>query len=101
MVQTMNGAFEVNLFSTGLKTAAMLLIVLAVLICVLYIMKRFLLFQKEPGKEQLIKVVSSMHLSPKEKIQVIEISGERIVVGVTQSSINFLTRLRDGNERNE
>lgn len=97
----MNGAFEVNLLSTGLKSAAMLLIVLAVLICVLYVMKRFLFFQKESGKEQLIEVISSMHLSPKEKIQVIEISGERIVVGITPSSINFLARLRDGDERNE
>ncbi|MBU3948913.1 MAG: flagellar biosynthetic protein FliO [Proteobacteria bacterium] len=97
----MNGAFEVNLLSTGLKTAAMLLIVLAVLICVLYIMKRFLFFQKKSGEEQLIKVVSSMHLSPKERIQVVEISGERIVIGITPGSINFLARLSDGNERNE
>ncbi|MGB5157847.1 FliO/MopB family protein [Desulfobacterium sp. N47] len=97
----MNGALDINLLSTGLKTAAMLLIVLAVLICVLYIMKRFLFSQKESGKEQIIKVISSMHLSPKEKIQVIEISGERIAVGITPGSINFLVRLRDGNEQNE
>ncbi len=97
----MNGAFEVNLLSTGLKTAAMLLIVLAALILALHIMKRFLFFQKESSKEQLIKVISSMHLSPKEKIQVIDISGQRIVIGITPSSINFLAKLSDGNEQNE
>lgn len=94
----MNGIFEVNLLNTGLKTAAMLAIVLAVLISVLYIMKRFMFFEKGSGKEQLIKVISSLHLSPKEKIQVIEISGERLLIGITQNSINCLARLRDSNK---
>ena len=91
---------EPELINTGLKTIAMLFIVLGVLVFVLYIMKKFML-PKKIGKGELnVKVVSSLHLSPKERIEVIEISGERIVVGITPGSINFLTKIgchKEGN----
>lgn len=84
---------ESELINTGLKTIAMLFIVLGVLVLVLYIMKR-LLSPKGKGKGDLnIKVISSLHLSPKDRVEVIEILGERIVVGVTPGNINFLTKL--------
>jgi len=84
---------EPELINTGLKTMAMLFIVLGVLILVLYIMKKFMSPKKTGKGELIVKVVSSLHLSPKERIEVIEISGERIVVGITPGSINFLTKL--------
>jgi len=93
----MNGTFEVDLLSTGLKTAGMLLIVLALLIGVLYIMKRFSFFHRESGDGVLIKVLSTKHLSPKERIEVLEISGEKIVVGISANNMTFLTKLKDGN----
>lgn len=96
----MNGAFEIGLLGTGLKTAAMLLVVIAIMMGVLYVMKKFSFFQRESGKETLIKVVSTRHLSPKERIEVIEISGERIVIGITPERISFLTRLKDTDEQN-
>jgi flagellar biosynthetic protein FliO len=84
---------EPELINTGLKTIAMLFIVLGVLILVLYIMKKFMSPKKQGKGELIVKVVSSLHLSPKERIDVIEISGERIVVGITPGNINFLTKL--------
>ena len=48
------------------------------------------------GKDKgdlIIKTVSSLHLTPKERVAVLEISGERIVVGITPGNINFLTKL--------
>lgn len=96
----MNGAVEIGLLGTGLKTAAMLLVVLAVMIGVLYVMKKFSFFQREPGKETLIKVISARHLSPKARIEVIEISGERMVIGITPERISFLTGLKDADEQN-
>jgi flagellar protein FliO/FliZ len=91
---------EPELINTGLKTIAMLFIVLGVLIFVLYIMKKFMLPKKIGKGELIVKVVSSLHLSPKERIEVIEISGERIVVGITPGSINFLTKIGRHKERN-
>ena len=84
---------EPELINTGIKTMAMLFIVLGVLVFVLYIMKKFMSPKGKRKGDLIIKVVSSLHLSPKERVEVIEISGERIVVGITPGNISFLTKL--------
>ena len=91
----MDGMFELNLISTGLKTMAMLFLVLGLLVLVLYFMKRFLFLRRGAKGDLFIKVLSSLHLSPKERIEVIEVSGEKIVLGVTPGNISFLTKLSD------
>ena len=82
-----------DFLSTGIKTMAMLLLVLGFLVFVLYFMKRFLIKGRDSKGNVFIKVVSSLHLSPKERIEVIDVSGERIVLGITPGSINFLTKI--------
>ncbi len=86
---------ELNLIGTGLRTVAMLSIVLGLLVLVLYLMKRFLFIKRGAKGDLLIRILSSLHLSPKERIEVIEVSGERIVLGITPGSITFLTKLGD------
>ena len=83
-----------NLITTGLKTLAMLSIVLGVLMVVLYFVKRLIVFKRRIKGDLFIKVLSSFHLSPKERIEVIEVSGERIVLGITPGNISFLTKIR-------
>ena len=90
--------FELNLLSTGIKTLAMLFIVLGLLVLVLYFMRRILSLRQGSKGELFIRVLSSIHLSPKERIQVIEIAGERMVLGVTQGSISLLTKLSDSGD---
>jgi flagellar biosynthetic protein FliO len=90
--------FELDLINTGLKTTAMLFIVLGLLVSVLYVMKRFVFAHKGAKGDPDIKVLSTLHLSPKERLEVIEISGERIVLGVTPGSIRFLIKLNEKNE---
>jgi flagellar protein FliO/FliZ len=85
---------EPELINTGIKTVAMLCIVLGVLVLLLYVMKRFMSPKGKYKGDLLIKTVSSLYLSPKERIEVIEISGEKIVIGVTPGKINFLTKLQ-------
>lgn len=43
------------------------------------------------GNDQM-KVVSSMSLGQKEKIAIIEVEGEKLLVGITQQNINLLRR---------
>jgi len=93
----MNGIFEMNIVSTGLKTAAMLFIVLGLIILILYLMKRFLFLRRAAKGDLAIKVLSSLHLSAKERIEVIEISGERIVLGIAPGNIRYITKLNDSN----
>ncbi len=96
----MDGMFELGLIGTGLKTMAMLFVVLSLLILVLYIIKRFLFPKEKSTGDIFIKVLSSLYLSPKERVAVIEILGEKIVLGVTPGNIIFLTKLNDVNEDN-
>ncbi len=72
---------------------AMLFIVLGLLVLVLYVMKRFLIPRRGNKGDLLIKVLSSLHLSPKVKIEVVEILGEKIVLGLTPGNIRFLTKV--------
>ena len=87
---------EPELINTGIKTVAMLFIVLGVLVLLLYLMKRFVTPKGKYKGDLIIKVVSSLYLTPKERIEVIEISGERIVLGISPGNINFLTKLHQG-----
>jgi flagellar biosynthetic protein FliO len=88
--------FGPELINTGIKTVAMLFIVLGVLVLLLYVMKRFMSPKGKYKGDLLIKVVSSLYFSPKERIEVVEISGERIVLGISPGNINFLTKLHRG-----
>jgi flagellar protein FliO/FliZ len=91
----MDGMAEVSLLSTGFRAIATLFIVLGLLVFVLYLMKRFLLLRRGVEGNLFIKILTSMHLSPKQRIEVIEILGEKIVLGITPGTISFLTKLAD------
>ena len=85
--------FETDLINTGIKTIAMLFIVLGFLLLVLILIKKYLSPRRKVKGDLFIKVLSSLHISPKERIEVIEVSGQRIVLGITPGRINFLTKL--------
>ena len=66
-----------DLWGTGLKTFAMLCIVVAILILVLFLMKRFFYLKNGSGHGQFIKILSSHHLSPKQRVALIDVVGEK------------------------
>ena len=89
----MGELLEFNLVSTGVKTVAMLFVVLALLLLTLYLFKRFTNYHSTNNGEVSIKALSSLSLSPKDKIQVVQIEGQKIVVGVSPSGINYITKI--------
>ena len=91
----MNEMLSMNLVNTGIKTAAMLFIVLGLLILVLLTMKRFMLSGRKGKGDLLINICSSLPLSAKERIAVVEVAGEKLVLGVAPGRISFLTKLND------
>ena len=48
--------------------------------------------------ERLIEVVANHHLSPKQSIAVVKVAGKKLVLGITDESINLITRIQDGEE---
>ncbi len=91
--------FDINLIGTGIKSFAMLALVLACVIFVLYIMRRFLSIGAGTKGEVDMKRLGALYFSPKERIEVVEISGERIVLGVAPGSVNYIITLKDTNEK--
>ena len=74
-------------------------IVLSLLFAAVFLFKKF--FGGKiglAGKGQQIRVITSTYLGPKKSIAVVDVSGERIVVGVTPTHITMLTRLRNDDE---
>lgn len=47
------------------------------------------------GKPRLIRVLSSSYLGPKKSLSLVEVDGERLVLGVSQNQISMLARLSD------
>jgi flagellar protein FliO/FliZ len=95
----MGGLVDINLVSTGVRTLAMLFVVLALLLITLYLFKRFSTYRGNAGGEVSIKTLSSLSLSTKDKLQVVEIEGEKIVVGVSPGGINFITKIKTASQR--
>ncbi len=98
----MNAIPGPEIISSGAKTVAMMFMVLGFLVLALYGMKKGFFFRSRSRQELIIRVLSSFSLSAKERIEVIEISGERLVLGITPGNIRLLTKLNTlGSERGE
>ncbi len=69
------------------RTFAMLFMVLALLLLAFYLIKKFTA-AKGAGNRDFIKVLSIHHLSPKEKLILVNVLEETILIGVTPSSIS-------------
>lgn len=82
-----------DLWITALKSMGMLFIVLSVLIAGLYGMKRLFYLGGNYSQSGVIKTLSSRYIAPKERIMLIEVLGEKILIGVTPQSINCLARI--------
>jgi flagellar protein FliO/FliZ len=86
---------EISLLSTGFKAIAMLFIVLGFMIFVLFLIKRFLLSRGRAERGMFVTTLASIHFSPKQRLEVVEVMGEKLVLGITPGTISFLTKLSD------
>jgi flagellar protein FliO/FliZ len=86
----MDPASSVSLIGTGIKTVAMLMVVLGVLFGVLWVAKRFMLPNRGKQNRIPISLESSFHLSPKQRIAVVAVGEDMLVLGVTPENINLL-----------
>jgi len=66
----------------------MLFMVLALLLLVFYLLKRFLAARGGDSSRDFIKVLTVHHLSPKEKLVLVNVMDETILIGVTPNQIS-------------
>jgi flagellar biosynthetic protein FliO len=73
-----------------------LAVVLGIMILTVYCIKRIM---KKTGGHfndgELIKIISTKYLGPKSKIMLIEVSGNLMVISLSNHQISLLTRIKD------
>jgi flagellar biosynthetic protein FliO len=79
---------------SSMKMAGALALVLALMLGCFYLFKKTLGKKMGvSGKNRLIQVISSAYLGPKKSIVLVEVSGERLVIGVSGDQLVMLTRI--------
>ena len=73
----------------------MLLVVLGILILVLWLIRRYSSLQGAAGQQGIIRMVASMYVAPKERIALVDVLGEKLLIGITAQQISFLARIED------
>ncbi|MCZ6728384.1 MAG: flagellar biosynthetic protein FliO [SAR324 cluster bacterium] len=95
--QTLGQFKGVEWMSTLLTLVFSVAAIIGVLYLVLYLYKRFFGGRMARlGSAYPIKMVSSFHIGPKQRIVVLNINGEIVACGVTSTQISYLTRLGGG-----
>ena len=75
------------------RTFGMLFLVLALLIFFFYLAKRFSESRGLKGHKDFIRIMSVHHLSPKEKLVLMDVLGQTLLVGVTPNQISKIAEL--------
>ena len=83
-----------------LKSVAMLSLVLGVLLAVLYLVRRFYGQYSGASDLGLIRMVATHYVAPKERIVLLDVLGEKILIGVTPQQISHLATISNGQEIN-
>jgi flagellar protein FliO/FliZ len=78
-----------------LKSFGMLLLVLAVLILVLWLLRRYFSHPGAGGQQGVIRMIASLYVAPKERIALVDVLGQKLLIGITPQQISFLARIED------
>ncbi|SLM29248.1 hypothetical protein MTBBW1_1730046 [Desulfamplus magnetovallimortis] len=89
-----------DIWGAFLRTASVLIFVIALLLLFLYLLKRFSSFATVKSEYEMIKVLAVHHFSPKEKIVLVDVMDKKMLIGVTAQSINSLGVIESGDGNN-
>ena len=82
-----------TLVSAIFKVMGSLALVVALMLILLYLIKKSGLSQGANRAGSLIKIMETRMVAPKKYIAIVEISGKYLAVGITDHNINMLTEL--------
>ena len=79
-----------EMWGAFLKSAVMLGVVIAALVLLLYVVRRFTSLRGASKGRTDIKVTAVHHLAPKEKLVLVDVLDRKILLGVTSQTITSL-----------
>ena len=85
-----------DVYSAAVKTFSTLFIILAVILTIYWLIKRFR--PKGSGLmagERWIKVITATYIAPKKMVVLVEVAGEILVLGLTDDHITMLTTVNN------
>ncbi|MEA1966942.1 MAG: flagellar biosynthetic protein FliO [Thermodesulfobacteriota bacterium] len=85
---------SLEIWTVFAKTTGMLFVVIAVLLLVLYLVKRLSAIKSGKNSQDLIRVLSVHYLSPKAKVVLLDVMHEKILIGVTTAKITSLATIQ-------
>ncbi len=95
MAEPVAAAVPPDLWGSIVQSFGVLLLVLALLVFVLWLVKRYAALPGTGGAQGRIRVLGALHLAPKERVMLLDVLGEKILVGVTAQQVSFLARIQD------
>lgn len=90
----MAGSSEI--WAAFLKSGAMLAFVIALLVSLLYMVRRFSPMGRTSKGRKEIRVLEAHHLAPKEKLVLVNVLDQKILLGVTPQTITTLAVFDQG-----
>ena len=84
---------EADLAASAVKTAGALMLILGVIVCLFYLLKRARFGGTSAAGVSRMRLLSSLSIAPKRSIALVEIRDEWLVVGVGTDSVTLLTRM--------
>lgn len=87
---------------SGLMSVAQMLAALVFVLCVLFSLAWILRRLQQPGvggREKYLQVVDSINLGLKEKLVVVQVGKQKILLGVTPSTVSKIQQLPDQSEQ--
>jgi flagellar biosynthetic protein FliO len=82
-----------DLVGSSIRMVGALGVVLGLIVLVLWVARRFFTQRPLMAGGQSISVVAARHIAPKKQIMIVEIEGQKLVLGLSGDSITYLTRL--------
>jgi len=92
------GTRSYDLLGSSIRMIGALGVVLGLIWLVLWLARRFFTQRPLLSGGHVINVLASRHIAPKKQIVVVDVEGQRLVLGVAGDSITFLTRLGTGED---
>ncbi|KJR40226.1 MAG: flagellar biosynthetic protein FliO [Desulfamplus sp.] len=83
-----------DIWAAFFKTGGVLLLVIASLLILLYLLKRFSNLNIIKSRHDYIKVIALHHFSPREKVVLMEVMGNTLLIGITANNIQTLATIK-------